>query len=343
MKRTKLRDIADALDISVTTVSRALNNKSDININTKQAVLDMASQLNYKPNNLAVSLRKSDALNVVGALLPIVSHQFFSSILEGILAKAREYQYFVLLGESSHDAEKEKQILEEFTDFGVSGILLAPSKHSDFSKNVLSIIHTRTPVVVIDRMYDNYDGNYVNNNDFSGAYKAVSHLIEQGYKNIAHIGSSDSWSIGHERRKGYIAALKDHGFQFDEAYLIICDYNNKEEGEEEGYKASHRLFSLKNPPDAIFSVTDEIATGIYGYAHDNGLVIPEQLGVVGFSNSEVSKYLQPGLTTLEQNPVLMGSTSFEYFYRALNSNGQVYQTSLEPKLIVRKSSLKNAY
>ena len=160
MKRTKLRDIAEALQVSVTTVSRALNNKSDININTKQAVLDMASKLNYKPNNLAVSLRKSDNLNVVGVILPIVGHPFFSSILQGILRKAREYQYFVLVGESNHEAQKEKQILEEFTDFGVSGILLAPSKHSDFSKNVLSIIHTRTPVVVIDRMYDNYNGNY---------------------------------------------------------------------------------------------------------------------------------------------------------------------------------------
>lgn len=342
MKRTKLRDIAEALQVSVTTVSRALNNKSDININTKQAVLDMASKLNYKPNNLAVSLRKSDNLNVVGVILPIVGHPFFSSILQGILRKAREYQYFVLVGESNHEAQKEKQILEEFTDFGVSGILLAPSKHSDFSKNVLSIIHTRTPVVVIDRMYDNYNGNYVNNNNFDGAYKAVSHLIKQGYKNIAHIGSSDSWSIGHERREGYIAALKDHGFRYDEAYLIICDYNNKEEGEEEGYKASHRLFSLKNPPDAIFSVTDEIATGIYGYAKDNDISIPNSLGVVGFSNSDISKFLNPGLTTLEQNPDLMGTMSFDYFYRALHSNGQVYQTSLEPELIVRKSSRKNA-
>jgi len=224
----------------------------------------------------------------------------------------------------------------------VSGILLAPSKHSDFSKNVLSIIHTRTPVVVMDRMYDNYHGNYVNNNDFEGAYKGVTHLIEQGYKHIAHIGSSDSWSIGPERRKGYIAALKDHGLPYDEAYSIICDFNNKEEGEEEGYKASHRLFSLKNPPDAIFSVTDEIATGIYGYAKDNNIDIPNQLGVVGFSNSEVSKYLNPGLTTLEQYPDMMGAMSFDYFYSALHSNGQVYQTSLEPKLVVRKSSLKGA-
>jgi len=317
MKRAKLSDIAKALQVSVTTVSRALNNKSDINVHTKEAVLDMAHKLNYKPNNLAVSLRKSDTLKVVGVIVPMVSHEFFSCMLKGIMRKAREHKYFVLVGESNHESEKEKRILEEFSEFGVSGILLAPSKHSDFSKNVLSIIHTRTPVVVMDRMYDNYNGNYVNNNDFQGAYRAVEHLIEQGYERIAHIGSSDSWSIGHERRNGYIAALKDHGMEFDEAYLIISDYNNKEESGEEGYRASHRLFSLKNPPDAIFSVTDDIATGIYGYAQDNDIDIPHQLGVVGFSNSEISKFLNPGLTTLEQNPDLMGAMSFDYFFRAL--------------------------
>jgi len=340
MRRTKLRDIAEALNVSVTTVSRALNNKSDINVNTKNAILEMAQKLNYKPNNLAVSLRKSDTLKVVGVIVPLVNHAFFSSILQGIMSKAKEYNYFVLVGESNHESEREKKILEEFSDFGVSGLLLAPAKHSDFSQNVLSIIHTRTPVVVMDRMYDNYHGNYVNNNDYKGAYEAVSHLIRQGYKKIAHIGSSDSWSIGHERKKGYITALKDHGIGIDENYLIICDFNNKEEGAEEGYRASHRLFSLKNPPDAIFSVTDDIATGIYLYAQEKNINIPESLGIVGFSNSDVSQFLHPPLTTLEQNPEKMGAMSFDYFYRALHSNGQVYQTSLEPRLLIRGSSTR---
>jgi len=340
MKRTKLRDIAEALDISIATVSRALNNKLDINENTKSAVLDMAQRLNYKPNNLAVSLRKNDSLRVVGVIVPLVSHAFFASILEGILKKAKEFNYFVLIGESQHSSVQEKTILDEFSDFGVSGILMAPAKHSDFSQNVLSIIHTRTPVVVIDRMYDNYNGNYVNNNDYAGAYKATAHLIEQGYKRIAHIGSSDSWSIGHERREGYLAALKDHNILFDENYLVNCDFNNKEEGTEEGYRAAHRLFSLKNPPDAIFSVTDDVATGIYMYAKEHQISIPGQLGVVGFSNSDLSSLLDPPLTTLAQNPEYMGSVSFDYFYKALHSNGQVYQTTLEPELLIRKSSLK---
>jgi len=262
-QRAKLKDIAQELGVSITTVSRALNNKADINADTREAILAVAQKLNYKPNNLAVSLRKSHSLNVIGVVVPLVRHYFFSALLQGIMDKAHHDNYFVLLGESFHDIEKEKKILDDFAEFGVSGILMAPCKHSDFNQNLLPIIHRRTPVVVMDRMYDNYHGNYVNTNDFYGAQQAVSHLIECGYKRIAHIGSSDSWSIGHERRKGYRKALQDHDLEFDENHLHICDFNNKEEGAEEGYRACRRLFALKNPPDAIFSVTDDIAVGVY--------------------------------------------------------------------------------
>jgi len=342
-KRAKLKDIAQALNVSITTVSRALNNKSDINAQTKQSILAMAKELNYMPNNIALSLRKSDSLNVVGVIVPHVKHYFFSTLLEGILNSAHEMNYFVLLGESLHDTNREKKILDDFSQYGVTGILMAPCKHSDFSKNVLPIIHRRTPVVVMDRMYDNYHGNYVNTDDFSGAFMAVTHLIDAGYKRIAHIGSSDSWSIGHERLKGYKEALKQSALTVDDNYLHICNFNNKEEGAEEGYKACRKLFALKETPDAIFSVTDDIAIGVYQYAQENNINIPNDLGVVGFSNSELSEFLDPPLTTVEQYAKEMGSLAFDYFIKAQASNGEIFQTTFDPTLIIRKSTahLKN--
>lgn len=339
-RRAKLKDIAEALNVSITTVSRALNNKTDINPATKQSILAKAKELNYKPNNLALSLRKSNTLNVVGVIVPHVKHYFFSTLLEGIMKSAHEMNYFVLLGESHHSSDREKKVLDDFSEHGVSGILLAPCKHSDFNKNVLPIIHRRTPVVVMDRMYDNYHGNFVNTDDFHGAYEGVNHLIQSGYKKIAHIASSDSWSIGHERLKGYKEALLRNNILIDDNYLSICHFNNKEEGAEEGYKACHKLFSLKDPPDAIFSVTDDIAIGVYQYAKENQLDIPQDLGVVGFSNSEVSKHLSPPLTTLEQNGKKMGEMAFDFFFRALKSNGQIFQKSFKPELIIRRSSIK---
>ncbi len=339
-RRPKLKDIAEALNVSITTVSRALNDKSDINIATKQAILAMAKELDYKPNNIALSLRKNSSLNVVGVIVPHVQHYFFSCLLDGIMNSAHEMNYFVLVGESLHDSDREKKILDDFAQYGVSGVLLAPCKHSDFNKNVLPIIHRRTPVVVMDRMYDNYNGNFVNTDDFHGAFTAVTHLIDEGYKRIAHIASSDSWSIGHERMKGYKAALANQEMAIDENYLHICHFNNKEEGAEEGYKACHKLFSLKEPPDAIFSVTDDIAIGVYQYAKEYNINIPNDLGIVGFSNSEISKYLNPKLSTLEQNATEMGQMSFDFFLRALQSNGQIFQNSFKPKLLIRGSSKK---
>jgi LacI family transcriptional regulator len=339
--RPKLKDIADALNVSITTVSRALNNKSDINISTKQAILAKANELNYKPNNLALSLRKSSSLNVIGVIVPLVQHYYFSTLLNGIMSSAHDMNYFVLVGESMHDSDREKKILDDFTEYGVSGILLAPCKHSDFSKNVLPIIHRRIPVVVMDRMYDNYNGNFVNTDDSYGAFIAVNHLIDQGYKRIAHIASSDSWSIGQERLKGYKEALTKNGIPIDENYLSICHFNNKEEGAEEGYKACHKLFSLKEPPDAIFSVTDDIAIGVYQYAKENNISIPNDLGIVGFSNSDISNFLNPKLSTLEQYAMEMGQMAFDFFLRALESNGQIFQNSFKPKLLIRGSSKKN--
>ncbi len=338
-QRAKLKDIAKALNISITTVSRALNNKADINALTKERVLAKAKEIDYKPNNLAVSLRKSSTLNVVGVIIPDVKHNFFSKMLQGIMEQAQDLNYFVLVGESHHNSDREKKLIDDFSDYGVSGILLAPSKHSDFDKNLLPIIHKRIPVVVVDRMYDNYEGNFVNCNDFDGAYRATQHLLECGYKTIAHIGSSDSWSIGHERLKGYRAAIKDHGLILDENYIHICNFNNKEEGAEEGYKACHRLFSLKHPPSAIFSVTDDIAVGVYQYAKEKGMDIPRDLGIVGFSNAEVSQYLNPPLTTMEQFAQDMGREAVQYFYKALSANGQVFQKSFNPHLVLRSSTI----
>ena len=337
-KKAKLKDIAEALGISITTVSRAINGKEDISTDTKKAVLAMVRELNYQPNNLAISLRRSDTLNLIGVIIPLVKHHYFSTLLQGILSRAKEANHFVILGESFHDTSEEKKIISDFIQHGVAGIILAPSKHSNFGENILPVIHRRIPVVIMDRMYNDYDGNYIQNDDFNGGYTATSHLISCGYRRIAHVGSSDSWSIGHERREGYKAALRDYGLKIDPNLIYTCDFNTKEEGEEEGYHAMHRFMALREVPDAIFSVTDDIAIGVYKYANEHKINIPDDLGVVGFSNSEVAQYLSPPLTTLEQFGQIIGQHAFDFFINALSGNGAVYQKTIIPKLIIRGST-----
>lgn len=337
---TKLKDIAKALGVSIATVSRALNNKADISISTKKKVLEKARELNYPLSRQSITFYEERSSQVIGVVIPIVNHYFFSTVLKGIMAKAYLYNYLVLVGESLHDVQYEKQILEEYMDFGVNGILLTPCIDSNFQQNLLPIIHRRIPTVVVDRMYDNYIGNYVLNDDFNGACLATQHLIDQGYQRIAHIGSLDHRSVGSERRRGYRLTLEKHNMNVPKEYVIQVDLKNTDISIANGYEAARKLFSLPTPPDAIFAVTDDAAMGVYKYAKDHHLKIPEDLGIVGFSNSIFSQLATPSLTTVEQNGYAMGELAFDYFLQALQSNGQVYQKTFKSKLIVRESSIK---
>ena len=338
-KRTKLKDIADQLGISITTVYRALNNKSDINVETKREILELANKLGYRPNSLAISLRKNKMIPLVGVLLPIINHYFFSTVLKGIMAKAHLRNTLIIAGESLQNPTKEKKILDQFMDQGVSGIIMAPTRNSNFEKSIIPILHKRTPIVIIDRMYDHYRGNYVLTDDYGGGFKATQHLLDNGYSRIAHISSLDNVSIGSERRKGYVAALNAAGIIPNEEYIILTDIDNPDAVIEKGYKATAQLFKLKNPPDAVFAVTDDIAIGVIEYAKENNISIPEDLGIVGFSNSKMSNYIRPRLTTVEQNGFAMGQLAFDYFTKASSSYGEVFQKTFDLNLIVRESSL----
>lgn len=331
--KTRLIDIANALNISVTTVSRALNNKSDINAQTKKAVLDLAKKLDYHPNAFAVSLRKKKSLNLIGVILPNVDHYFFSTVLQGVMSEAHKNNYLVLVAESSQKGMKEKQILEEFISYGVDGILLAPSRDSSFEQNLLPIIEQRIPIVLMDRTYSNFTGHYVQSDDYNGAVQAVSLLVKNGYRKIAHIRGSDKWSIGSERYRGYAATLAVHGLPLVEDHVVNCTVANKQEG----FDAARQLFSLSNPPDAVFTVTDNVAAGVIEYCHQAKLSIPQQIGVVGFSNSEISGLLSPSLTTVEQKGQDIGSVAFSFFMQSLVDKDKVHQKTFESRLIIRES------
>jgi len=333
-KEARLIDIANALNISVTTVSRALNNKDDISQKTKAAVLEVADMLDYKPNTLAISLRKKKTFNVIGVVLPNVDHYFFSTVLKGVMSKAHLNNYLVIVGESSQDAKKEKEILDEFINYGVSGILIAPTKYSQYESNFAYLKDKRIPFVFMDRTYDDHDTSFVRSDDYHGAYQAVSHLINMGYQKIAHIKSSDGWSIGTERCKGYFQALQDHDLDYNSAYLKSSDTATKEDG----YLLTAEYFKMDDPPDAIFTVTDDVASGVYEYAHEHQIDIPSQLGVVGFSNSILSSILIPKLTTVEQLGEQMGETAFDYFFQIRKDKRNSFQKTFESKLIVRESS-----
>ena len=338
-RRATLKDIANALNISVTTVSRALNDKDDISPQTKKAVLDVAKMLEYKPNAIAVSLRKNVATKIIGVILPSVNHYFFSTILKGIMSSAHMSDYMVMIGESNHDYEKEKLLIEQFADHLVSGVIYAPSRNPDAIQNATLLKRRGLPAIIIDRKFDDFNGSYLQHDNFTGAHAAVSHLIAQGYQKIAHIRGDESCSISNERYKGYLKALRDHQLVPDQSLVQCCIHVNKEDG----YKITQNMFEQGSVhPDAIFTVTDRVAAGVYEYAMAHNISIPQELGVVGYSNSDIAQNLYPKLSTVEQNGQEMGETAFNFLLDQLSNQNSVYQKTFSTKLIIRDSSiLKN--
>jgi len=333
--KVKLVDLARALNISTTTVSKALNNKSDISAKTKKTVLELAEKWDYRPNNLAISLRKKRHLNLIGVVLPNVDHYFFSTILKGIISKASTENYLVLVGESNQNAEKEKMILDDFINYGINGVLIAPSPDSNYD-NLTAITTFRIPHILIDRTFEGFEGHYVRSDDYNGAFKAVSHLMDQGYTKIAHVKVVDNWSVGSDRLKGYEDALKERGYEIRPEYIKTCDLATKKEG----LDIAAQLLTASDPPDAIFAVNDRVASGILEYSKNHNIHIPNELGLVGFSNSVISSMVSPKLTTVEQRGEAMGELAFDYFFQSLSNKDDVYQKTFESKLIVRESSIR---
>lgn len=334
-RRATLRDIANALNISITTVSRALNDKDDISSDTKKAVLEVAKMLDYKPNAIAVSLRKNVANNIIGVILPNVDHYFFSTILKGIITSSHLSDYMVMIGDSAQDFTKEQNLIEQFADYFVSGVIYAPARHPDSPKNIALLRNLEIPFVLIDRKFDDFYGSFVQHDDFSGAYTAVTHLISQGCKTIAHIKGDESCSISTERLKGYLAALNNHGLPTDNQLIKSCLHANKEDG----YKLTKQLFSGHHQkPDAIFAVTDHVASGIYEYANEHKIKIPEDLSVVGYSNSDLADHLTPKLTTVDQNGNEMGTIAFNFLKEQIKNKNSIYQKTFSSRLIVRSST-----
>ncbi len=336
--RVGLKDIAKALNVSVTTVSRALNNKFDISKDTRDKILKKAEELNYRPNAHAISLRKNEYY-AIGVILPSIDHYFFSTVLKGIMNKAHMANYLVIIGESSHDLVKEQEIIEKFIAHCVSGVIISPSNKSSYGNNLALLKSKRIPYILVDRpLEDSKNERIVRFDDEYGAFLAVDHLIKQGYRKIAMIKGFDYCTISNARFKGYKKALENNGLSLNPDFVKHCGFID-ESGE--GYHLSKQMLTSMNRPDAFFTVTDEIASGIYQTVNELGMKIPNEVGIVGYSNSKISSVISPRLTSVEQPGMLMGEQAFDFLQQTIIDNSSTLERTFEARLVVRASSLRN--
>jgi len=333
--RTTLKDIAKYLSVSVTTVSRALNDKGDISPQMRQKVLEVAKILEYKPNSVARSLRQKTANQLIGVIVPTVDHYFFSTILSGITTSDfAGDDYMIMIGESNHEVAREKELIDKFQDHYVAGIILVPTRMAASIDNVNHLHRYKTPFILIDRTFDAYDGSFIQYDDYQGGFLAASHLLAKGRTKIALLKGDDDCSISSYRQKGFIDALKKENIPLKEHLILTCTNASRTEG----YKATKQLLAHKDPPDGIMTITDQLAAGAMWCAHDLGMRVPEDLSVIGYSDSEISKTVNPQLSTINQDGYEMGRLAKRYLIEMCLHKNVIHQKVFPSELIVRQST-----
>ncbi len=336
-ERTTIHDIAKKLNITASTVSRALNDHPRISVATKKAVHKVASKLNYQPNNIAAALRNGKS-NILGIIVPWADRSFFSSIIRGVEEIANQSNYNVMICQTYEDPKKEIASVEVLLNARVDGILVSHSKNALNFDHFLKIKERGIPLILFDRSHDELEVSHVVIDDFLGAYNATEHLIQQGCKRIAHFTNTRKISIYKERLRGYREALIKNGLLYDESLVIESDLQL-----EDGRTSMNQLLKQKEKPDAVFSSSAYGILGALQVLKENGIKIPEEVALVGFANEPFTSFTEPSLSTIEQHSMRIGNAAAKIFLEEISGSDKKFipqKIVIKPELIIRQSSLK---
>ena len=335
-----IKDIAKALGISTSTVSRALRDSYEISPETKQLVLECGEKLNYRPNPIALSLKERRSRSI-GVVVCEIANNFFSQVINGIESIAYDRGYNVIISQTRESYEREVIDLQYLASRSVDGLLISLSTETNDLTHLKGLHAKGLPIVFFDRITEEINTHRVIVDNFKGAFEATEHLIKNGHRRIAVISNSEFLSITHERVAGYKEALIRNGIQIDEDYVQHCFYGGMifEEIED----AVNKLFTLRNKPEAIFTTSDKLTTGCLKTLKRRGLKVPDDVSLVGFSNSDIAELLDPPLTVVRQPAYEMGKDATELLLQLIDSKRPVKEFEkrvLTPELQIRESSVK---
>ena len=332
-----LKELAKSLDLSISTVSRALNNHPDISTKTKNRVQKLAEKSNYVPNVFASGFR-SHRSHILGVIVPNLSHYFTTTILKGVLEEAENLGYRVIISESKNDEKKQAEMLSTMIQFGVDGVLLSLSRKTKSVDGILKVL-SRIPLVMFDKVSDKIPCTQVVINEEEAAFNAVEHLINTGKRRIAIIKETEGSFNSEKRYEGYLRALKEHNLPIDEKIILSTEDISLAKGR----MMANVLLSLKKRPDAIFAITDSAAIGVIKALNKFKIQVPDEIAVVGFSNSASSTIISPSLTTVDQPGNKIGKTCTKYLIDEIeNPKEDLVTKTIEIKtnLVVRDSTFK---
>ena len=331
-----LKDIARELEVSISTVSKALKNSEEISRDTKEKVQAFAKLYNYKPNNIAISLKNKRTKNI-GVVIPDIVHHFFTTVIRGIekYANARGYNVIVCLSEESFD--KEVINMEMLANGSIDGFIMSLSSETqqkgDYN-HLKEVTEQGIPVVLFDRITNEIDCDKVIIDDELGAYMATKRLIDEGRKKIALISTGDYLSVSKARTIGYRKALIESGLGVDESKILKLPTMEMDE-------ESIKDFFEDQDVDAVLCVNEIFAVYSMRLAQEKGLKIPEDISFIGFTDGFLSKYAYPSLTVVAQHGEKMGEISAQMLIDKVEGEKEEEETfqtkTLEPTLVVRDS------
>lgn len=334
---TTMKDIAERFGVSVSTVSRALSGSTKVRKDKRDAICDYAKQHDFYPNNLAKSLRNSrrEPVKLIGVIVPELTHYYFSSVLTGIeeAASARDYRIIITMSKESY--EREVQLCQMFEAHQVCGVIVSQAKETNQYNHFKSLLNKGITLVFFDRICTGVNASLVVVDDYMGAFKAVSHLIETGCRRIAFYGMRGNAEIGKNRYNGYRDALLKSGMKPEEDLIIACD--NRTDAE----KVTPAMLEREDRPDAFFCVNDDTAIGVMYTAKRMGFRIPDDISVCGFTNGNRAVACDPMLTTVEQRGVEVGKEAATILMdkvEGLTDPGHIEKRIIRTRLVVRGSS-----
>ncbi|KVV13751.1 LacI family DNA-binding transcriptional regulator [Flavobacterium sp. TMP13] len=337
-RKVTLKQIAKELDVSISTVSKSLRNSPEIGVETREKVQAFAKFYNYKPNNIALSL-KNRKTKTIGIIIPEIVHHFFSTVINGIEHVANENGYSVIICLSDDSFDKEVLNMEMLANGSIDGFIMSLSKETQFKADfhhITEVINQGMPVVMFDRVTNEILCDKVIIDDKSAAYEAVQSLIDKGRRRIALVTTVDYVSVGKLRTDGYVKALLDNGIPFDEELII------KIEDVETCEITISQLLEDKLI-DAVFAVNELFAVTIIKTANKRGLKVPEDLAVIAFTDGIISKYSTPTITTVSQSGAKMGNKAAQILIDRLenedeNEDENYVTEVIETHLIEREST-----
>lgn len=323
-----IKDIAKALNLSYSTVSRALKGSYKISEATREMVKQYAGEHHYRPNLMAQSLKNKKS-HCIGVVLCSIPNNFFAEVLSGIESIAYNKDYLLIITQNLESYEREVKNLDNLTWRSVDGLLVSLSTETKDISHFKKLHDQGLPMVFFDRVTDAIPTHTVITDNIGGAYDATSHLIKRGYKRIATITSSPYVSITTERLEGYKKALTENNIAVNDQYIKYCAHGGMMIEEIES--ALDELLQCPEPPDALLTASDRITIGTYSLIRKKGLQIPNDIAVAGFSNFNAPELFDPPLTTIRQSAFEMGKIATDLLIQLIESKRPV--TSFEKKIL----------